>query len=91
MMNIYNPKHEVNVDVLHQILSPYGVVNRIIIFEKGGVIKSLIEFDRPEHAARALTELNGKDIYDGCNHIRIEYSTVRGVMVMVMMMISKSH
>ena len=34
----------VNCDVMYAIMSPYGTVNRIVIFEKNSTLQSLVEY-----------------------------------------------
>lgn len=73
LITVINPQYTVDCDLMHQLCSPYGKVNRIVIFKKNGV-QSMVEFDNVEAAKRAKSILNGHDIYSGCCTLRIEYA-----------------
>jgi hnRNP-L/PTB/hephaestus splicing factor len=80
LYTILNPIAHINVEVLHTISSPYGVVQRIAIFRKNGV-QALVEFDSNTSAARAKTNLEGADIYAGCCTLKTEYARTQRVNV----------
>uniref|UniRef100_A0A0B6ZTT6 RRM domain-containing protein n=1 Tax=Arion vulgaris TaxID=1028688 RepID=A0A0B6ZTT6_9EUPU len=73
LFTVLNPQYPITVDVMHTITSPYGQVQRIVIFKKNG-IQAMVEFDNVESAKRAKQSLNGADIYSGCCTIKIEYA-----------------
>lgn len=73
LITIINPHYPINCDLIHQICSTYGKVNRIVIFKKNGV-QAMVEFDNVESAKRAKSSLYGCDIYSGCCTLRIEYA-----------------
>jgi len=73
LITVINPHYTITCDLIHQICSTYGKVNRIVIFKKNGV-QAMVEFDNVESAKRAKSMLNGCDIYSGCCTLRIEYA-----------------
>lgn len=73
LLTVINPQYNINCDLVNQICSSYGKVNRIVIFRKNGV-QAMVEFDNLESARRAKSGLNGFDIYSGCCTLRIEYA-----------------
>eukprot|EP01105_Mastigella_eilhardi_P011155 TRINITY_DN2575_c0_g2_i2.p1 TRINITY_DN2575_c0_g2~~TRINITY_DN2575_c0_g2_i2.p1 ORF type:complete len:395 (-),score=106.47 TRINITY_DN2575_c0_g2_i2:554-1738(-) len=73
LFSILNPLYAINVDVMYAITSPYGTVQRIVVFNKKGV-QALVEFDSTESAQAAKEALDGKDIYTGSCTLKIEYS-----------------
>lgn len=73
LCSINNPIYPITVEVMHTIMSPYGAVNRVVIFTKRGV-QAMVEFADPTHAARAQAALDGKEIYDGCCQLKIVFS-----------------
>ncbi|CAG5119825.1 unnamed protein product [Candidula unifasciata] len=73
LFTVVNPQYPITVDVMHTITSPYGQVQRIVIFKKNG-IQAMVEFDNVESAKRAKQALNGADIYSGCCTLKIEYA-----------------
>ncbi|KAH3766323.1 heterogeneous nuclear ribonucleoprotein L [Pelomyxa schiedti] len=73
LLSIINPLYSITIDVLYAIMSPYGAVQRIVIFSKNGV-QALVEFDSAQSASIAKTALEGKDIYTGACTLKIEFS-----------------
>ncbi|XP_076464573.1 heterogeneous nuclear ribonucleoprotein L-like isoform X1 [Babylonia areolata] len=73
LFTILNPQYPISVDVMHTICSPYGQVQRIVIFKKNGV-QAMVEYDNLESAKRAKQALNGADIYSGCCTLKIEFA-----------------
>jgi hnRNP-L/PTB/hephaestus splicing factor len=72
-MTIWNPLFPIDVDILHKILSPYGTISRIVIFRKSN-LHALCEFENPEACAAAQRALDGKDIYDNCCTLKVDFS-----------------
>lgn len=64
----------VTLENVYQICKPYGEVLRIITFNKGLDFQALVEFQNAEHAALARTFLDGKDLFQGCCHLRVSFS-----------------
>jgi hypothetical protein len=73
LITVINPHYPITCDLIHQICSNYGKVNRIVIFKKNGV-QAMVEFDNVESAKRARAMLNGCDIYSGCCTLKIEFA-----------------
>jgi heterogeneous nuclear ribonucleoprotein L len=61
LCTILNPIYNITVDVIYAIMSPYGNVLRIVVFNKNGV-QSLVEFENAYSAVQAYTALDGKDV-----------------------------
>lgn len=73
VVSIQKPYYPITTDVLYTIMSPFGVVQRIVIFHRNGV-RAMIEFDSIASATRAMQVLNGAEIYAGCCVLQIEFS-----------------
>ncbi|XP_032811644.1 heterogeneous nuclear ribonucleoprotein L-like isoform X3 [Petromyzon marinus] len=73
LLTVNNALYPITTEVIHTICSPYGVVQRIVIFKKNGV-QALVEFDSIPSAQQAKSSLNGADIYSGCCTLKIEYA-----------------
>jgi len=71
---ITNVTIPVTLDNIYQICKPYGDVLRIITFNKGVDFQALVQFGASEHAAIARTFLDGKDLFQGCCHLRVSFS-----------------
>lgn len=80
LLTIINPVYNITCDVLHQIMSPYGNVQRIVIFMKNGV-QAMVEFDNEASAAAALRALDGRDIYAGTCTLKIVFSRAESLNV----------
>jgi len=63
----------ITVDTMFSVMSPFGTVQRIVIFSKAGV-QALVEFENVQSATAAKTALNGRDIYAGGCTLKIDYS-----------------
>lgn len=73
LFTIFNPLYPITVEVIRTICSPYGFVQRIVIFRKNG-LQVLVEFDSNASAQRTKQQLDGADIYAGCCTLKIEYA-----------------
>ncbi|CAM9492493.1 unnamed protein product [Lampetra fluviatilis] len=73
LLTVNNALYPITTEVIHTICSPYGVVQRIVIFKKNGV-QALRTFDSIPSAQQAKSSLNGADIYSGCCTLKIEYA-----------------
>jgi len=76
LVTISQVMYPVDVDLLYQVFSPYGVIQRIVTFVKNDQTKALVEFELMEHALHAMQCLNMQYIYNGCNLMEITYSTM---------------
>ncbi|XP_029653548.1 heterogeneous nuclear ribonucleoprotein L-like [Octopus sinensis] len=68
LFTMLNPQYPIIVEVMHTISSPYGQVQRIVIFEKNSV-QAMVEFESVKRAKQAL---HGADIYTCCCTLKIE-------------------
>ncbi|KAJ6399117.1 hypothetical protein OIU77_019796 [Salix suchowensis] len=64
------------VDVLHQVFSPNGFVEKIVTFQKSAGFQALIQYQSRQSAVEARTSLQGRNIYDGCCHLDIQFSNL---------------
>ncbi|KAK2635976.1 hypothetical protein Ddye_030768 [Dipteronia dyeriana] len=61
-------------EVLHQVFSPYGYVERIVGCQKSkSCFQALIQFQFHHSAFLAKSFLQGRNIYDGCCQLDIQY------------------
>ncbi|OPJ89191.1 polypyrimidine tract-binding protein 3 [Patagioenas fasciata monilis] len=71
---VENVFHPVTLEVLHQVLSSFGSVLKIIIFTKYSKFQALVQYDNPRSAYCAKMTLNGRSIYtSGCT-LRVDFS-----------------
>ena len=82
LVHVINLLYPVNIEMLHQIFSKFGIVERIITFQKdANVFQAFIQFDTIEHASRALSGLDNENIYTGCNSLRVQFSNFTEITV----------
>lgn len=74
-INVVNPLYPITINVLQQILEPFGKVARIVIFRKSGV-QVMVEYESGDAANKAKEELEGADIYSGCCTLSIDFAKV---------------
>ncbi|MBA0762651.1 hypothetical protein Gotri_012238 [Gossypium trilobum] len=66
--------YPITEEVLHQIFSPHGSVEKIIIFQTPANFQSLIQFEGHLNAILARISLQGRNIYDDCCQLDIQFS-----------------
>jgi len=65
LASIENMQYAVTVDVINQVFSAFGTVQKIAIFEKNGGTQALVQYSDVTTAAVAKEALKGHSIYDG--------------------------
>ncbi|GAM22787.1 hypothetical protein SAMD00019534_059620, partial [Acytostelium subglobosum LB1] len=75
LCSIMTPLYPITTNVLHTIMSPYGRVLKIVIFQKKG-IQAFVEFELSYSAWAAKEALNGQDIYTGSCTLQIDFARV---------------
>eukprot|EP01114_Cavostelium_apophysatum_P000942 TRINITY_DN1081_c0_g1_i1.p1 TRINITY_DN1081_c0_g1~~TRINITY_DN1081_c0_g1_i1.p1 ORF type:complete len:542 (+),score=117.86 TRINITY_DN1081_c0_g1_i1:243-1868(+) len=75
LVTVLNLVYPVTIDVLHQVFSKFGVVQKIVIFQKNAGFQSLIQYGKVEDAEAAKKALDGQNIYSGCCTLRVQFSS----------------
>jgi len=60
-----NAAYPVSAAALHAVFSPYGAVQKVLIFDRAGGTNALVQFPSREAAAGAAAALDGHAIYAG--------------------------
>jgi hnRNP-L/PTB/hephaestus splicing factor len=81
IITVLNTRVPVTLEHIHSICKPYGDVLKCITFHKNGVFKALVQFGTIESAVNARMLLEGKDIFQGCCHLRIGFSSLHDLHV----------
>ncbi|GFO11309.1 polypyrimidine tract-binding protein 1 [Plakobranchus ocellatus] len=76
-----NAVYPVTLEILHQLFIKYGKVLKIITFTKNHTFQALIQMSDAIAAAAAKTSLDGQNIYNGCNNLKIDYSKLSNLNV----------
>jgi len=81
LVSVLNTRVPVTLENIHQIFKPYGEVIKIITFLKDSVFKALVQLATVEQAINAKLLLEGKDMFQGCCHLRIGFSKLTDLKV----------
>eukprot|EP00475_Leptophrys_vorax_P006787 TRINITY_DN14241_c0_g3_i2.p1 TRINITY_DN14241_c0_g3~~TRINITY_DN14241_c0_g3_i2.p1 ORF type:complete len:472 (-),score=73.79 TRINITY_DN14241_c0_g3_i2:67-1482(-) len=81
LVTIHNPLYPINVDVLHQVFSPHGFVEKIVTFQKAAGLQALVQYNNQQSANQAKNNLQGRNIYDGCCTLDIQFSNLTELQV----------
>lgn len=81
LVTVYNPLYPITVDVLHQVFSPFGFIEKIVTFQKTAGVQALIQFSIQQGAMQARSTVQGRNIYDGCCTLDIQFSNLSELQV----------
>ncbi|KAG8660666.1 polypyrimidine tract-binding protein homolog 3 isoform X3 [Manihot esculenta] len=76
LVTIHHMLYPITVEVLHQVFSPHGFVEKIVTFQKSAGFQALIQYQLCQSAVAARTALQGRNIYDGCCQLDIQFSNL---------------
>ncbi|KAG4157556.1 hypothetical protein ERO13_D02G069100v2 [Gossypium hirsutum] len=76
LVTIHHMLYPITVEVLHQVFSPHGFVEKIVTFQKSAGFQALIQYQGRQNAISARTSLQGRNIYDGCCQLDIQFSNL---------------
>ncbi|KAF6157856.1 hypothetical protein GIB67_003756 [Kingdonia uniflora] len=81
LVTIHQLLYPITVDVLHQVFSSHGVVEKIVTFQKSAGFQALVQYQSCPSAVAARNALQGRNIYDGCCTLNIQYSNLNELQV----------
>ncbi|XP_059431957.1 polypyrimidine tract-binding protein homolog 3-like [Corylus avellana] len=81
LVTIHHMLYPITVEVLHQVVSPYGFVEKIVTFQKSAGFQALIQYQSRQSALSAIDALQGRNIYDGCCQLDIQFSNLSELQV----------
>ncbi|CAI9102948.1 OLC1v1001350C1 [Oldenlandia corymbosa var. corymbosa] len=76
LVTIHHMLYPITVEVLHQVFCPHGYVEKIVTFQKSAGFQALIQYQLQQSAVSARTNLQGRNIYDGCCQLDIQFSNL---------------
>ncbi|GAB4845168.1 hypothetical protein Ancab_038573 [Ancistrocladus abbreviatus] len=76
LVTIHQMLYPITVDVLHQVFSPHGFVEKIVTFQKSAGFQALIQYQSRQNAVTARNLLQGRNVYDGCCQLDIQFSNL---------------
>jgi polypyrimidine tract-binding protein 2 len=80
LVTVFNPVYPITIDIMHQVFSRYGFIQKIVIFQKQS-LQVLIQFNDMASASAAKKALDGQSLYTGCCTLRIEFSNLQALTV----------
>lgn len=81
LVSIHHVIYPMTVDVLQQVFSPYGFVEKVVTFQKSAGFQALVQYQTRQSATSAMGALHGRNIYDGCCQLDIQYSNLTELQV----------
>ncbi|XP_031465631.1 polypyrimidine tract-binding protein 3 isoform X2 [Phasianus colchicus] len=78
---IENLFYPVTLEVLYQIFSRFGFVLKIVTFTRNNQFQALIQFAEPVNAYYAKMALDGRNIYNACCTLHIDFSKLTSLKV----------
>ncbi|XP_020522028.1 polypyrimidine tract-binding protein homolog 3 isoform X2 [Amborella trichopoda] len=81
LVTVHHLLYPITVEVLHQVFSPYGYVEKIVTFQKAAGFQALIQYEAFQSAVQARTALQGRNIYDGCCQLDVQFSNLTELQV----------
>lgn len=81
LVTVHSMIYPITVEVLHQVFSPHGFVEKIVTFHKLAGFQALIQYQLHQSAFHAKTSLQGRTIYDGCCQLDIQFSNLKELQV----------
>ncbi|CAL0320503.1 unnamed protein product [Lupinus luteus] len=76
LVTIHHVLYPMTVDVLHRVFSPHGSVEKIVTFQKSAGCQALIQYQSRQSAVTAKSALQGRNVYDGCCQLDIQFSNL---------------
>ena len=74
LMTVLNALYPINVSIINKVCSSLGKVLRIVVFKRGSIVQSMVEFDEVGSATQAKSQLHGCDIYSGSCTLKVEFA-----------------
>ena len=75
LLTVLNAQYPIDVDIISKVTQPIGRVLRIVVFKRGALVQSMVEFEDIETATAAKNELHRCDIYAGSCTLKVEFAT----------------
>ncbi|CAO2827945.1 unnamed protein product [Amaranthus hypochondriacus] len=81
LVSIHHVIYPMTAEVLNQVFSPHGFVEKIVTFQKSAGFQALIQYQSRQSATSAMSALHGRNIYDGCCQLDVQYSNLTELQV----------
>ena len=74
LLTVLNAHYPIDVNIINKVCSPMGKVLRIVVFKRGAIVQSMVEFEDIQVATQAKSNLHGCDIYSGSCTLKVEFA-----------------
>ena len=74
LLTVLNAQYPIDVQIISKVTQPIGKVLRIVVFKRGNIVQSMVEFDDIQIATAAKNQLHGCDIYSGSCTLKVEFA-----------------
>jgi len=74
LITVHDCVYPMTVEVVHQVFSVHGPVEKIVVFNKPIGVQVLVQYSNVESATHALQALQGQHVYAGVCRLQIQYS-----------------
>merc|ERR1719471_1489793 len=74
LLTVLNAHYPIDVNIINKVCSPIGKVLRIVVFKRGAIVQSMVEFEDIQTATQAKSNLHGCDIYSGSCTLKVEFA-----------------
>ncbi|XP_019429120.1 PREDICTED: polypyrimidine tract-binding protein homolog 3-like [Lupinus angustifolius] len=81
LVTIHHVLYPMTVDVMHRVFSTHGSVEKIVTFHKSAGCQALIQYQSRQSAVTAKNALQGRNVYDGCCQLDIQFSNLDDLQV----------
>lgn len=81
LVTVHNTRALPTLEQLTTVFSPYGTLQKIVLFNKNGSFKALVQYDSLEHAVIAKHSLDGKELFAQCCQLQIGFSKLQEITV----------
>ncbi|GJZ22254.1 polypyrimidine tract-binding protein homolog 3 [Tanacetum coccineum] len=68
--------NDLTAKVLYQVFFPHEYVEKVVIFYKSSRVQALIQFQSHQNAIAAINSLQGRNIYEGCCQLDIQFTNL---------------
>ena len=75
LLTVLNAQYPIDVNIISKVTQPIVRVLRIVVFKRGALVQSMVEFEDIETATAAKNELHRCDIYAGSCTLKVEFAT----------------
>ena len=74
LLTVLNAQYPIDIQIISKVTQPIGKVLRIVVFKRGAIVQSMVEFEDIQTATSAKDQLHGCDIYTESCTLKVEFA-----------------